>query len=216
MVMITRELQSYIERYIIPVYQTFDAAHQVDHVEQVIQNSLDIAQLYNVDLDIVYTIAAYHDIGLIYGRADHETASRRIIERDASLPYFFSSDTIQLIGEAAEDHRASTTYEPRSLYGKIIAEADRDIDFDRLLYRTTSYTQHYYPDYSIEKNYHHVYKYFQAKYGADGTVKLWLKYDKNLRNLFYIKKMLADNQAFQAAHESIFIQAENNLSIKAQ
>ena len=41
-----------------------------------------------------------------------------------------------MIGEAVEDHRASLPYEPRSLYGKIISEADRDLDFERILKRT--------------------------------------------------------------------------------
>ncbi len=41
--------------------------------------------------------------------------------------------------EAVEDHRASTDHEPRSLYGKIVAEADRIIDPDTTLRRTVQY-----------------------------------------------------------------------------
>ena len=38
-----------------------------------------------------------------------------------------------------EDHRASTDHEPRSIYGKIVAEADRIIDPDITLRRTVQY-----------------------------------------------------------------------------
>lgn len=41
--------------------------------------------------------------------------------------------------EAVEDHRASSDHEPRSIYGKIVAEADRIIDTDITLRRTVQY-----------------------------------------------------------------------------
>lgn len=49
---------------------------------------------------------------------------------------YFTKEQRKIIGEAVEDHRASLSYEPRSIYGKIISEADRDLDFYRILERT--------------------------------------------------------------------------------
>jgi uncharacterized protein len=37
--------------------------------------------------------------------------------------------------EAVEDHRASSSRQPRSIYGKIVAEADRDIDTHEIFLR---------------------------------------------------------------------------------
>ena len=51
-------LRSYIEAEILPRYNTFDAAHQLSHAEEVISGSLQLAAHYAVDLNMVYTIAA--------------------------------------------------------------------------------------------------------------------------------------------------------------
>jgi uncharacterized protein len=78
-------LREYIEESIIPLYDSFDAAHRRDHVESVIRRSLDLAQHYDVDINMVYTIAAYHDVGLTRGRATHHTASKIAMLNDAEL-----------------------------------------------------------------------------------------------------------------------------------
>ena len=65
------ELQRYVQERIIPQYAGFDKAHQIDHVEKVIEESLKLALHYEVDSAMVYTIAAYHDLGLCEGREFH-------------------------------------------------------------------------------------------------------------------------------------------------
>ena len=55
-------LKQYIEEQILPRYDSFDAAHQRDHVLKVIAQSAELAKHYNVDADMVYVIAAYHDL----------------------------------------------------------------------------------------------------------------------------------------------------------
>ena len=57
----SEELKAYIEAEIIPRYGAFDAAHRTDHVRTVIAQSLVLAGHYEVDADMVYAIAAYHD-----------------------------------------------------------------------------------------------------------------------------------------------------------
>ena len=68
-------------------------------------------------------------VGLLKGRKNHERASRSMVESDAFLADYFTKEQRKIIGEAVEDHRASLSYEPRSIYGKIISEADRDLIF---------------------------------------------------------------------------------------
>ena len=73
--MINCELKEYVEREILPRYDHFDTAHRRDHVETVIEAALRLAEGYDVDRDMVYTIAAYHDTGLAYGREHHHNES---------------------------------------------------------------------------------------------------------------------------------------------
>ena len=46
------ELQNYVRQSIIPQYANFDKAHQIDHVEKVIEESLKLATHYEVIFDL--------------------------------------------------------------------------------------------------------------------------------------------------------------------
>ena len=138
--MVNRELVEYIEREIIPRYDSFDAAHRRDHVLTVIEQSAMLAKHYDVNRDMVYAIAAYHDTGLVEGRKYHHITSGRIIREDDELRRWFSEAQVEIMAQAVEDHRASSEGEPRSIYGRIVAEADRVIDSVTILRRTIQYT----------------------------------------------------------------------------
>ena len=144
--MLDESLKNYIETSILPLYNDFDAAHQRDHVDMVVEQSMAIAQSLNVNEDMVYAIAAYHDTGLTADRKTHHMASGQIVREDAWLPDWFSADEIETIAQACEDHRASSDHEPRSIYGKIVAEADRFIDPDNIILRTVQYGLANYPE----------------------------------------------------------------------
>ena len=79
---IPTELQRYVQERIIPQYAGFDKAHQIDHAEKVIEESLKLALHYEVDSAMVYTVAAYHDLGLCEGREFHHIVSGRILLAD--------------------------------------------------------------------------------------------------------------------------------------
>jgi len=136
---ITKNLQTFIERKIIPLYSSFDKAHQQDHAASVIEQSLALVPYYDVDIDMVYAIAAYHDLGLQEDRKTHHLVSGRIVRADKRLNEWFSGEQIETMAQAVEDHRASSDHEPRSIYGKIVAEADRLIDGETILRRTVQY-----------------------------------------------------------------------------
>ena len=80
--MIQPQLKTYIEQEILPRYDHFDAAHQRNHAEEVIERSMALAQHYDVEENMVYAIAAYHDTGLCEGRDTHHLVSGRIIRED--------------------------------------------------------------------------------------------------------------------------------------
>ena len=56
--------KDYVEKEIIPRYASFDAAHREEHVRSVIENSQKLARFYDVNPEILYLAAAYHDLGL--------------------------------------------------------------------------------------------------------------------------------------------------------
>lgn len=97
-------LTLYIEKEIIPRYKGFDKAHREDHVRMVIEQSLEIARHYGINLDMVYAIAAFHDLGLEVDRKTHHLESGRIIREDPRLREWFSQEEIETMAQAVEDH----------------------------------------------------------------------------------------------------------------
>ena len=195
------ELQQYIEQEIIPRYDHFDQAHQRDHVMMVIQQSLDIASKLDVDIDMVYTIAAYHDTGLCEGREHHHEVSAQIIKADKALRQWFTEEQIQTMADAAEDHRASAKQEPRTIYGRIVAEADRFIDPITIVRRTIQYGLDHYPELSREEQYQRMVTHLKEKYGRNGYLKLWFPDSPNAERLERLHDLIDDEAQLRKLFE---------------
>ena len=195
------ELQQYIEREILPRYDHFDKAHQRDHVTMVIQQSLDIASRLDVDEDMVYTIAAYHDTGLCEGREHHHEVSARIIKDDANLRQWFTEEQIQVMADAVEDHRASAKQAPRTIYGRIVAEADRFIDPVTIVRRTVQYGLDHYPELSREEQYQRMLTHLREKYGRNGYLKLWFPDSPNAARLERLHELIDDESKLKKLFE---------------
>ena len=190
---INPDIVSYIESEIIPRYDNFDAAHQRDHVMMVIQQSLEIAEHLDVDKNMVYVIAAYHDTGLCEGRERHHEVSAQIIKADENLRKWFTEEQIQTMADAAEDHRASAKHEPRSIYGRIVAEADRFIDPETIVKRTIQYGLDHYPELGKEQQYQRMMQHLHEKYGRKGYLKLWFPESPNAARLEKLRQII-DNE----------------------
>lgn len=197
-------LKQHIEQNIIPMYDTFDMAHRRDHVTEVIRRSMDLATHYDVDADMVYAIAAYHDTGLCEGREHHEETSGRIIRADNALGRWFDEKQIETMAEAAEDHRASSGHEPRSIYGKIVAEADRLIDPDTVIRRTIEFGLCHYPQYDKEGQYQRFRQHMLEKYSDTGYVKLWLPESENAPKLEELRKIIRDESLLMSRFDIEF------------
>ena len=202
--MVSSTLTEYIERDILPRYDHFDAAHQRDHAEEVIKRSMALAEHYDVNINMVYAIAAYHDTGLCEGRDIHHIASGRIIREDKKLREWFSEEQIETMAQAAEDHRASSNHEPRSIYGKIVAEADRLILPEKVIQRTIQYTRDHFPDYDKEQQYQRFREHMMEKYSDTGYLKLWIPESDNAVRLEELRKTIRDEKALRAAFEETF------------
>ena len=203
-------LKAYIESEILPRYTHFDKAHQLDHIETVIRQSAALADMLaaqgvEVDRDMVYVIAAYHDLGIVNGRENHHTDSGKILMADPVLPDYFTPEQLQTMKEAVEDHRASAKTAPRSLYGRIVAEADRQIDPRTIVVRTVQYGLEHYPELDKAGHLARAKAHLAEKYGEGGYLKLWFKESDNARKLAELRTMMADEQAMDALLEDIWI-----------
>ena len=99
----------FVERQILPRYNAFGESHGLRHVTRVIKNSLRLADVTGADIDMVYVIAAYHDLGMEGPRAIHHLTSGKILMADARLKKWFNADQLKVMKEAVEDHRASSS-----------------------------------------------------------------------------------------------------------
>lgn len=113
---IDSSLISYIEKEIVPLYTFFDKAHQIEHVRNVIEESLKLSQYYPIDTAMVYVIAAFHDIGLCQGREYHHLVSGEMMRNNPDLRQWFNEEQITIMAEAVEDHRASNTHTAKHLW----------------------------------------------------------------------------------------------------
>ena len=189
-----QQLVEYIESEIIPRYAGFDEAHRVDHARTVIEESLKLAKIAgqagndkgtvnDVNIDMVYAIAAYHDTGLCEGREKHHLVSGRIIREDGALRRWFTEDQIETMAQAAEDHRASSDHEPRSIYGRIVAEADRIIDGETIVRRTIQFGLSHYPELDRQQHWERMCAHLKEKYDYGGYLKLWIPGSSNAARL---------------------------------
>ena len=118
--MINEELEKYIKKKIFPLYLN-NKDHDINHIRYVINRSLKFASsVDDINMDMVYIVASYHDIGDSIDRENHEKVSADILGKDEELRKYFNDFEIQIMKEAILDHRASNNNEPRNIYGKII------------------------------------------------------------------------------------------------
>lgn len=197
-------LKEYIESEIIPRYDNFDGAHRRDHVRSVIGQSQELSRYYDVNPEIIYAAAAYHDLGLCEGRDKHHLVSGRIIREDKTLLNWFSVEEIEVIAEAAEDHRASNETPPRSIYGKIIAESDRLIDPETVIRRTVQYGFAHYPQMNREQMWERTLAHLQEKYGYGGYLKLWIPESSNSFRLEELRKIIADEKGLRSMFDCFY------------
>lgn len=212
------ELQKYVETVILPKYHSFDAAHQLDHAQMVIEQSLRLATTVSnstrymnpdgsktvISTNMMYAIAAYHDLGLQEDRKTHHLVSGRIVREDERLREWFTAEQIETMAQAVEDHRASSDHEPRSIYGKIVAEADRLIDTDTILRRTIQYGFKHYPDYGKEAHVQRALDHLDEKYAEGGYLKLWIPESPNAERLHALQQLIKDRSGIRKLVEELY------------
>ena len=200
---VSLDIMNFVEQQILPRYTAFGRSHGLAHVQRVIKNSLELADILGADADMVYVVAAYHDLGMEGPRAIHHITSGKILVADARLKKWFSPEQIKIMKEAVEDHRASASRAPRSIYGKIVAEADRDMEPDTVFRRAVQFGLSNYPQYSKEEQWKRFQEHMENKYSVNGYIKLWVQGSENERNLNVVREIIANPQRLREAFERI-------------
>lgn len=197
-------IMEFVEQQILPRYTAFGESHGLRHVNRVIKNALKLAQVTGADIDMVYVIAAYHDLGMEGPRAIHHLTSGKILQADARLKKWFSPEQIKVMKEAVEDHRASSSRSPRSIYGKIVAEADRDIDIEEIFRRAIEYGKENYPELDKEKQWERFSQHMDEKYSNHGYLRLWIPNSPNEKALKELRSIIEDKNLLKTYFEKLF------------
>ena len=202
---VSRSLQQYVTGNILPRYDGYDKAHSRRHIQSVIDQSMEIfrklsagqmdgGRRYELNPDMAYAIAAYHDIGICEGRESHHLVSGRMLEADTALCRWFSQEQIRVMREAVEDHRSSNKSWPRSIYGRIVSEADKVIDFDTVFSRAILYARANYPEMTDEEIFRKSYGHLLDKYGDGGYMRLQFSDSPNAVRLADLREKLRDEE----------------------
>ena len=219
-------LAEYIEGTIIPRYASFDKAHHEDHARLVVSRALEMANALDaggycsqglgpyelplgtapsgIDRNILYAAAACHDLGLAVDRATHHLESGRIIREDAFLQSFFGPEKLETVARAAEDHRASSKSEPRGIYGRLVAEADRNIEPYSIIRRTVQFGLDHYPELEKEGHWERTLQHLREKYGDGGYLHLWIPGSPNEAKLEQLRVIIRNPQALREVFERIW------------
>ena len=218
--MINPEIERYIYETVVPQYRNFDDAHKEDHALTVIRQAMHLLEgragwidrqqeadpiwKTTVDKNMLLVAAACHDLGLINGRDNHHMDSGTIIRADINLRKWFDQEQIETIAQAAEDHRASGKAAPRSIYGMMVAEADRVIDGETIIRRTIQFGLNNYPDLDREGHIKRAIEHLKEKYGRGGYLKLWIPWSDNAARLSELQDIIADAAAVYTATASVY------------
>lgn len=201
---VSLDLMEFVERQILPKYNAFGDSHGLRHVTRVIRNSMSLAQVTGADINMVYVVAAYHDLGMSGPRAIHHITSGKILLADARLKKWFSPEQLKIMKEAVEDHRASFSRQPRSVYGKIVAEADRDLEPHEIFMRCIQYGLENYPEKDKEGQWERFKHHMDEKYSQNGYIRLWIPNSPNEKYLKELRAIIEDEQILRQHFEKIY------------
>ncbi len=201
---VDNNLLNYIEKNIFPEYSKNEKGHGIEHILYVIDRSMKLGMEYNLDLNIVYTIAAYHDIGHHIDPKNHEKLSAQIFYNDDFLKKYFNEEQRKIIKEAIEDHRSSLKSEPRTIYGVIITSADKSISVKDIIKRTISYSIEHYSHYTYEQQLERAISHLIEKFGESGYAKKYIKDEKYEKFLEELRSLLKDKEKFKDIYDNIY------------
>lgn len=200
---------SYIQSHIIPLYSSFDGAHNIDHVKSVMEDSRKEAEELGASVTLSLVTAAYHDTGLIKDRKTHHLVSGEIIRQDPFLNSTFPPDIVNLMAEAAEDHRASSSSLPRSLFGAIVADSDRQLYTQSILERSVRYAMDH-GGQNKEDVFKKVKAHMAEKYSKNGYLTMFFPSKTAKCNILQLHSLAENEEMLREIVENIYIKVVKN------
>lgn len=204
------KLKSYMEEKIFPLYDDNIGGHGLDHIKSVIARSFEIIREFKLDVDInkVYVIASFHDIGYKQDPNNHEQVSSELFLKDEFMKEYFSPEDRKIISEAIVDHRASLEYEARSIYGKIVSSADRAIDVDAMLIRSLCFQRdkHKAEQPTLDEVITYSYEKLHKKYGVGGYAKMYYPDEKYQKYLHTMQELLNNEEQFRSYERKLALE----------
>lgn len=123
---------------------------------------------------------------------------------DKRLDEFFNREEKEIIAYAILTHRASTKVEPNYIYGKIVADADRDLIPYHIIERTILYSLERFPQYDRKEHFIRSQEHIESKYGKEGYIKLWLDSKVNNERLEKLRSLIFDKTRFERVIDYYF------------
>ncbi|MDD4275684.1 MAG: HD domain-containing protein [Clostridia bacterium] len=198
--MINNEIKDYITNEILPKYKDFDKGHDIRHIKEVIKHSLEYYEYLNdenIDPNMVFVIAAYHDLGISVEREHHAIHSAELLLKDEKLRDWFSEEQMEIMAEACEDHSTSLNREPYTIYGKIVCDADKDNNVTTSLSRAWDYSVQNFPTFTKQELLDNVYEQLVKKFGKGGLVRFYIDSQKNIDFVAKMKILTDNRETFQ-------------------
>ena len=100
MIKVDKDLINYVESNIMPQYVNNNyGGHGWEHIQDVINRSFELMEKFTLDINpnMVYVIAAYHDIGYRQDPDNHEQVSSEMFLQDKNIHKFFNEEEIKII-----------------------------------------------------------------------------------------------------------------------
>ncbi len=196
---VKKELKEYIEKNVFPKYEPNDKAHGIIHILEVIRRSfaLNDTLKLNLDKNMVYTIAACHDIGKYINSDIHEKIAAEEFIKDENMKAFFDDEKRNVIKEAIEDHRSSKEDTPRSKYGMLISSADRNTRIEIVFIRSFFVAKAKMPEYNIEEYLDYTIKRLSKRYSEENPENIF--YEDEIYRIFLkdMRQLLKNEQEFK-------------------
>ena len=192
------ELCAYVESEIFPQYAKNDRAHGILHIREVIRRAFSLNQSFalNLDPNLIFAVAAYHDLGKHVDSERHEFISAELFLQDSKMSEFFDDHERQIIAEAIEDHRSSKFDSPRSTYGKLISSADRNTRVEMVFIRSFFVGKDRQPNTTVSDFLDSNFKRLAKRYGENDPENMFFADQEYRVFLVAMRQLLRDKTTF--------------------
>lgn len=199
---VNSKLRKYVEENIFPQYAKNDQGHGILHILEVIRRSFVLNESLNLNLnpDMIYVIAASHDLGKheehSSGEKHAKIAGRRFIQNE-DFSSFFNNQERLTIKEAIEDHSSSLEDMPRSDYGKLVSSADRNTSIEMVFIRSFFVGKRKNPEQNMEDYLEFTLNRLRKRYGLDNPENMFFADDDYETFLKEMRELLKDGEKFK-------------------